>query len=514
MNNQEKSFQNHTIKGHLKQYFAKPLGFAFFMAWFYCTFYSCLLITNLSMPRSSERYWSVALLAAAIGCLVTLFLLKRKVQIANKPVVGFSGAAAAAVGTVLIYLGFSGAIIQLYLVILGVVLAGGGYVILVLTWGAVLSSYEESMIEFSVPLSFALSILLYFPLVAFKGALAMIVVMALPLVSVLFAFSKQEAQDGQRTIQEPCATASRASFAATFKEKTPGMTEVAILLATLWFNFAFFRSFMAPDYPSNRFIHYLFAFVCALVIALTILVFTIRNAHALDFSIAFRWVLPIICTAYTLFVLLDGAFREIAYACNFLGLVMMQLYFWIVSAKQARRASVDPLIIFSVFLLALSFGGCLGGSAGLWIQTFASEGIAFKILPVVMTGVVAVVMVFRRGSERCTKPHSLSQGSQGDSAEGRPAFSMDGTRMFNDGISMQAAVIADRYLLSARECEVLTYLLAGRSRPFIRDKLFISLNTVNTHIKRIYTKTDIHSIQDLLDFAQNKSMQDDENDAI
>jgi LuxR family maltose regulon positive regulatory protein len=47
--------------------------------------------------------------------------------------------------------------------------------------------------------------------------------------------------------------------------------------------------------------------------------------------------------------------------------------------------------------------------------------------------------------------------------------------------------------LSEREIEVLLLIAAGFSNQVIADKLFISLNTVRTHTKNIYTKLDVHS---------------------
>ena len=41
--------------------------------------------------------------------------------------------------------------------------------------------------------------------------------------------------------------------------------------------------------------------------------------------------------------------------------------------------------------------------------------------------------------------------------------------------------------------------MRGRSVPYIRDELVISLNTVSTHVKHIYTKAAVHSRQELLD---------------
>lgn len=60
-----------------------------------------------------------------------------------------------------------------------------------------------------------------------------------------------------------------------------------------------------------------------------------------------------------------------------------------------------------------------------------------------------------------------------------------------------------RYGLSDREAEVAALLAKGRSRPYIREQLFISTNTVATHIKHIYQKLDIHSKEELIDMAND-----------
>lgn len=61
--------------------------------------------------------------------------------------------------------------------------------------------------------------------------------------------------------------------------------------------------------------------------------------------------------------------------------------------------------------------------------------------------------------------------------------------------------LAGRYFLSTREVDILGLLVAGRSGPYIADRLCISANTVKTHIRHIYTKLDVHDRQELLDLV-------------
>jgi len=53
--------------------------------------------------------------------------------------------------------------------------------------------------------------------------------------------------------------------------------------------------------------------------------------------------------------------------------------------------------------------------------------------------------------------------------------------------------------LSKREGEVLALLIQGRSAPHIAKAEYIAVSTVKTHIRRIYTKADVHSKEELLD---------------
>lgn len=62
----------------------------------------------------------------------------------------------------------------------------------------------------------------------------------------------------------------------------------------------------------------------------------------------------------------------------------------------------------------------------------------------------------------------------------------------------QCEAIADRYLLSRRETEVMFLLAKGYNAAYIQDKLCISKSTAKTHIGHIYRKLNIHNQQELL----------------
>ena len=67
-------------------------------------------------------------------------------------------------------------------------------------------------------------------------------------------------------------------------------------------------------------------------------------------------------------------------------------------------------------------------------------------------------------------------------------------------IERNCAAIAKEFSLSSREFEILVLLGQGHTAQSIAKRMVISPLTVQTHIKHIYQKMDIHSRTELLDY--------------
>ncbi len=57
--------------------------------------------------------------------------------------------------------------------------------------------------------------------------------------------------------------------------------------------------------------------------------------------------------------------------------------------------------------------------------------------------------------------------------------------------------LAQMHGLTARETEVLTLIAQRKTRSEMEQELFLSQNTVKTHVRHIYAKLDIHSKSDV-----------------
>lgn len=479
-------------------------GFPLFIAWHFCTFYSCVLIDNLSLVKSSERYWAVALAATVLVSLLFILSPRFRLGVTSGFALRYLGAGAATVGTALLSYAFLGTTVSIGTLVVGGAISGVGMCILIVTWKEVLSGYDSAVVELVIPASFLAAIVMYLPVVYFKNLSSIIVVMLLPLISVIIANLPRKKSGtkehlAQNTPMNKTLTA-RITQLKTVKES--GLMGTAAIFATLWFCFALFRTFATPNYPSNRFTHYLLAFVSGLLIVLAIAVLTIRFAKSLDLLMALRLSVPLACLSFALIGVLEGAFREIAYAIGFSAVILMQLFLWISAAKVDDSKKAPTEIRVFVSLIAIGLGTCLGVAVGFFIQRQPPESPLFAVLPFVMTLLICSIMLFWRQAEKAIEPVYEPDDPESSVSERTPISPENMTRIFDGIIQAKALYMAETYSLTSREMEVLEYMLAGRSRPFIRDKLSLSLNTVNTYIKRIYQKANVHSQQELLDKAQ------------
>ena len=74
----------------------------------------------------------------------------------------------------------------------------------------------------------------------------------------------------------------------------------------------------------------------------------------------------------------------------------------------------------------------------------------------------------------------------------------DDTAAARGRFRQRCEIVANTYLLSRRESEVMYYLARGYKSSHIQQQLYISEGTAKTHIRHIYRKLNIHSQQDLI----------------
>lgn len=94
-------------------------------------------------------------------------------------------------------------------------------------------------------------------------------------------------------------------------------------------------------------------------------------------------------------------------------------------------------------------------------------------------------------------PYREAQATSGAASEG------DGEEVRKGRFVRRCEYVADTYLLSRRETDVLFLLAKGRNVSFICSQLCISEGTAKTHVNHVYKKLGVHSRQELIELIDS-----------
>ena len=487
--------------GTLVRSYAKgPLGLSFLMAWIYGTFYSSMVWSSENVTIS-ELPWIASMLLSGLLGLVGFFVCRRRSAIVFESKRWLSVVAAwlCVSGVVLIGLCQHFEVVSPLVVVLCVIPLAVGFSVLTVLWGSRVSLYDEAMIEFSVPMSFIIARIIYAVLGLLDPLASFAVMVVLPLVSAaLLRFCPPGCEDSERACEDSFVQAGNSIGSIRPFSETRGIVAATAMLLVFRFGYGVIR--IAADGPAAQGWWYvlLMLFVPVAVFGVFV-VLALMSARSITSSLVTRWTLPVLLLAFAL-VSVDASVGHLwSRLANSIVSIVLQAFFWILLAKVAHRHPGSGPFFFSCYLIGLGLGMALGECYGLLAASLLGEALTQLALPFVAAAVVAVVMALEERSRSFGVEgdvRTASEGRAGQEAEDGVVDALDAM------LSDQARRMAVSYRLSPREEEIVAYLLAGRNRPYIRDTLFISLNTVNTHIKNAFTKMDIHSQQELLDIAR------------
>lgn len=559
----------------------RSVGLGCYLAWVYCSLFSCGLVPVVIRLCSIERSWvysGIGEAIAAIAVIVVCALLRGRGRgEAAQHMIGALGAGCACIGSVLVWVSHLDISWYAALTVAGGLCCGAGLSLLGILWGSRFSYCDEEHIESSVPLSFVISFVVYFVLLAVKGPLFMVVDAVLPVVSAWIVFrprcGRSVSADGE---------AVGALAHVGLRKQFSHLVSLFVLYFLIWFQIALFRVASSPMTYGGRFMHYLVPFSIAAVLAIVAFLTCMRQTRFLNFTFLYRWSVPLMIIGCGL-LLIDLGIPEqhsAAYAVNFIAMFGVQMCAWVVAPKYARRIGVSPFVLFGGLFAAEGLGIFL--ALTLSLPLFDVGAPALANLTLIATGAVALVAMLvgfnprwlflsdavrrftdaefamslpRLACSACVSPCSdagaagngVARSAAGGCASGAGANASGGvTAGANDaGSGVEYGVAASggmpfgfasssapgsvarsgsavplsageelasifektaeelqlRYGLTERETQIAALLLSGRSRPFIRDELVISLNTVHAHARNIYSKCGVHSQQEFMDFV-------------
>lgn len=219
-----------------------------------------------------------------------------------------------------------------------------------------------------------------------------------------------------------------------------------------------------------------------LLIGAIVAVLAVREANSSPLRLLNQAVYPVAVALLLALPVIDASTAAVAAVVDVLtqasfGVIVLAI--WCSMASAARRVPLAPAFVFPACfaLLALSF---VGGLCSIAIIGTAGRTICLVILTVYL----ALIAV------------SFAQGNKSQK-EGRtePRSAASDSRNY---IHRCCDKLAGEHGLSPREREVLYYLGRGYNHGYVAEKLYISENTVRTHVRHIYGKLDVGSREELL----------------
>lgn len=222
------------------------------------------------------------------------------------------------------------------------------------------------------------------------------------------------------------------------------------------------------------------------------------------FDSYYRAFVPFIAIILLLIPSLTSGNHVIANLILFVGCICFELMMWVAFAEIAHRYRLSALLVFGFGRAFLTTGTLVGVLAAQALETpnglFAlgdGDGALGSTLMIVALLIGYCLLPRERDIKAMVIPDEVEEKLATDSWE-------DSVAVRQGRFVRRCERIANTYLLSNRETEVLYLLAKGRNAAFIQKKLFISEGTARTHIWRIYKKLDIHTQQELIDMIDER----------
>jgi DNA-binding CsgD family transcriptional regulator len=211
--------------------------------------------------------------------------------------------------------------------------------------------------------------------------------------------------------------------------------------------------------------------------------------------------LPFVESAY------DGMFCAVLSFFN--GIVNVSYLFLLLETARVRRAPAVAAVSVTVLVARLCLSASLLGGTLLSVQESLDDSVKTLVVTVVCVYLLSMtlLLITRRlkgQDHRVAVPLSSSDiaynvpGNPADQQEEPASPAPEPT----EPLEARSYVLAERYRLTAREREVVVLLARGRTAPYIRTELDLSLNTVRGYIQEAYAKLGIHSKQELIDLFE------------
>ena len=516
------------------------LGYGLHQAWVYASMFGTVgifgLVSNGPATEPSSVF-VISILVYALCLLLFALFDQRLLPLLVERSFSIAAVGVMVVGTLLILLSSAEGALGAAATLMSGVLTGLGSSVLILLWGTAFSRHSSATIIVNSALSIFIAMLVYAVILhLLEPPASGIVASLLPLVEVAVLW-KQMPKSYIKRREVPVFNPLPINKGVFFL-----LIGLPMLLFGLVLGFMREQSIvlMMPRISISSQLPFLFASGLAAVIIVLAGFAIIDDDRG---SALLRPLLPIVAISIFLIPLANTDIANATWSVAVVtGYMCFEGLLWILMGTISQRYRISPVLVFGIgrgsIALGVFFSFVIGSSFdALSSATGYNEVGNIAIMLVALIGAFALMphesdirrAVILASDGNQTFVDMLNIYSEGDNkAESRA--SQDDSKAATDGASDDAQNeekpdegkksseekdgggqsrqgglfrkkcerVANRYLLSTRETEVLFYLAKGHNAAFLQEKLYISEGTAKTHIRHIYGKTNVHNQQELM----------------
>lgn len=432
---------------------------------------------------------STYLVAAFAGYALAVALAEKGGRRVEAPL-SWAGCAAMMAGSLVLALQIADLPVEGVVLQAGSLLAGVGLALCTTVWGVCLARVDFDSLE-----STALSWCAVFAGVAVVVAVASLSYdVLLPVAVSLLVLLPLGAQIGlARTLAVAAEgnTSEQRDGSDGLGSRGPSRQDAGTF-ANLFFAFLAlsFIWFAVSSLQRSAFGISMILFAVAAVILWAVLWVALRSTRRFGLSTLYRWALPLTVASVACAAFDTDALRVIAFVMVFvvnLGFeVVAKMFFAIIG----RHWKGHEALAFAGGVAVINLAGLAGSFLAEHVQASAFQ--ADYVPPMLAALVVfALAVSLALGGSRVSltgiSPEAISEVKAAPREE--------------DAVARFCATLGETYGLTPREAEVVSLLAQGRSRSYVREALYISKGTVDTHAYHAYAKMGIRTRDDLLKLA-------------
>lgn len=398
--------------------------------------------------------------------------------------------------------------------ITGAALSGASSGFLHVAWQRVLMSLTWNQLDVLVPLGYGGSLAIGFaasaiPAVAGAALLfGCLIFSGIALVRAQkdggIAFepghsSDGEPRDGSRTADTPPKLLPRTWIAT------------ALVVVALWIPIVFAEDSVVAERAMANW-QFLMAVGAGIAAALLLSYGAYIYARSAGMGLIARLTVPLAVLALATLCFAPAEWLVVAYILAFTANTIMHIFLHLASISLAKRGACGIVRSTACILMPLYLASLVSSLINPALCLVSPAEVAFVTTALLLLA-VAFALPYSIGY-RATKAVETAANSAEAAQDVGAGEDVEATK--DAGATEDAGAdarpepfdpvqsISERCKLTRREAEIFELFAAGRDSGYIREKLYISRDTVHTHLKHIYQKLGIHSKREMFDMIEHE----------